>query len=82
VSATSRSVPRSSVYVDADELRALRRLAADIGATQTRGAGAGELGSLSALLRTLARAYTADPDAVSQVMRGLTAVIATEADGG
>lgn len=49
-------VIRTSYELEAQHAEALRNLAAALGFVQTRGAGAGKLGNISAMLRALAEA--------------------------
>ncbi len=43
------------MYLSPDELKKLERIAKALGYVQTRGAGAGRLGNVSALLRAVAK---------------------------
>lgn len=53
-----------SLYTERNDLATLRELAAACGLLQTRGAGAGTVGSVSRLLDVIATGYTANPAAV------------------
>ncbi len=56
--------PRSSIYLTYDQITVLRNLAEKLGYFQTRGAGTGTVGSVSALLAGLALAYESNPGGV------------------
>lgn len=62
---------RTSYELARKHAEALRRLAEELGFWQTRGAGAWQLGNVSALLRALAAAADADMDAVAAALRNI-----------
>lgn len=57
--------------LSADEVAALREIAAVAGETITRGAGTGG-GSMAGLMKAIAQAYRAQPDRVLYTLVGLT----------
>ncbi len=52
--------PRTSFNISRDDMDALRELAARLGLHTTRGAGAGQLGNITALLQGIAEMYRRD----------------------
>lgn len=61
--------PRSSIYLTYDQITVLRNLAEDMGFYQTRGAGTGRVGSVSALLGQFAWVATNNPGGVAKFLR-------------
>ena len=55
--------PRSSFELTREDLATLSQWAQDAGLLRRRGVGAGRLGSVTALLASLAEAYRRDPEA-------------------
>lgn len=53
ISDRARKSDKTTVYITPDVKKELERLAKKMGYLQTRGAGAGELGNVSALLRAI-----------------------------
>lgn len=62
--------PRSSIYLTYSQITALRGLAEKLGYFQTRGAGTGQVGSVSAMLGAFAWAYANNPGGVASFLRG------------
>lgn len=54
ISDRARKSDKTTVYITPDVTKELERLAKKMGYLQTRGAGTGELGNVSALLRAIA----------------------------
>jgi len=61
--------PRSSIYLTYDQITALRQLAEKLGYFQTRGAGTGTVGSVSALLAQIAWVYANNPGGVAKFLQ-------------
>jgi hypothetical protein len=68
MSETKTTMSRTSYDLTRDEAERLREIAGDLGFMQSRGAGAGVIPSVTALLRALGRA---DRDATVAALRAL-----------
>lgn len=63
--------PRTSFNISRDDMDALRELAARLGLRTTRGAGAGQLGNITALLQGVAAAYRRDAAGAATALAAL-----------
>ena len=71
--------PRTSFNISREDMEALRELAARLGLYTTRGAGAGQLGNITALLQGVAAAYRQDAATTIGVLE--TLLKGTELEG-
>jgi len=71
--------PRTSFNISRDDMEVLRDLAARLDLYTTRGAGAGQLGNITALLQEVAEAYRRDAARTVAVLA--TLLEGTEAEG-
>ena len=71
--------PRTSFNISRGDMDALRDLAAGLGLYTSRGAGAGQLGNITALLQGIAEAYREDAAGTTAALNDLFA--RTDAEG-